>query len=111
MAVTRTEIKLGEVNIEKVDKAIGYLEKHGYSAKEFKGYETWIKPCVPIWSQLSATYHCVQVHEVGDTWIIEEWITNWYGMQMDVNGVMAILFSLGSSLLHHNNVINFLKNL
>ena len=111
MAITTTEIKVGTVELDKVDRVIEFFQTHGFMVKEYQGYETWVKPCIPVLSDLIGTYFCIQIHMVGETWIIKEWVTNRYGGQMDAQGIMAIVLSLGTSLLNHNNVMSYLNSL
>jgi len=109
MGVTRTEIKVTDTEA-KVDKGIKFLESNGYVAKDYHGYETWVKACVPIWSNLNGSYYCMQVHFVGDTWVIEEWVI-FYGVKLAVDSIFGILWSLGTAIPYHNKLMNFFKNL
>lgn len=42
MAITTTEIKVGTVELDKVDRVIEFFQTHGFMVKEYQGYECFL---------------------------------------------------------------------
>ena len=68
-----TEIPI-QLSNDKINAIYNYVQRNGYEKTVVDNYETWVKPCLPIWGQIGNNYHYIQFHEVGDKLVVDEWI-------------------------------------
>lgn len=100
-----------QLSNDKINAIYNYVQRNGYEKTAVDNYETWVKPCLPVWGQINNNYYYIQFHEVGDKLVVDEWVTNYMRMQMNPTNVFATLNSLGFNLIHHKNLMDYLKSI
>lgn len=113
MAKTTTEFSMKKGIIDSISR---YLTTQGYEQGEMNGCLTWGKAVLPAFSFIMAkkTYHYIQFYDMGDKFILEEWIDTSFNTELPVDQLSIFGGYIDQQLIcrkRHNDLVNYINSL
>lgn len=112
MAKTTTEFSMKKGIIDSINH---YLAMQGYTQGEINGCPAWEKVILPALTFLMAkpAYHYIQFYDMGDKFILEEWVNTGYNIEVPVDhfSIFGGCIQQLICIKKHKELVNYINSL